>query len=224
MRPWELGSKTVVATDAQVQTTDETHYDDIPLPESYYSIEKVNAGDPDLPTWLKWNAKTGEIYTDQVLTNADALGTWNLNLVFYDGHGASVSQTITVNAVDVLNLADDAINGYGSTDVRQEDDKNPYTHTNETLFRFKGDDGITSWRIDPDDVPPWLKDSGGNVFVKADADGGYIRVYVDDPGHTLAPINTDVGNYDLIVYVRDNHNAEFAKHFTIQVPNKGPNS
>ncbi len=85
--PLGAGSKTVVATDAQVQTTDETHYDDIPLPESYYSIEKVNAGDPDLPTWLKWNAKTGEIYTDQVLTNADALGTWNLNLVFYDGHG-----------------------------------------------------------------------------------------------------------------------------------------
>src|SRR5208283_3596790 len=133
-----------------------------------------------------------------MFTNDDVMGTWHVNVVFWDGHGWS-NGTADVIKQDLTVTVNNALNFTSPDHVSwQEDSGTPLN------FHVTTDDDSSAHGVQyslGNDVPAWLNDPGGK----------YTHLYIDSNTGVLttdsgfSPDNTLVGAYTFTIHGDDGH-------------------
>ncbi|AFM23770.1 putative Ig domain-containing protein [Desulfomonile tiedjei] len=172
--------------------TDENHGT-----ETEYTLA---AGADAVPDWLAVDRYTGEIYATRTLTNAETMGTWNIRIVFDDGHGGVIDQTLTVTLDNVLNFTTP-----GSA-YWQEDSSTQFSFDVNT-----DDDPAVTYSLVAGSIPTWLQ---GHLTI--DPSTGVLST---DAGFSAD--NTLPGTHTFVIHAEDGHGGG-NQTFTLIVPNRDP--
>ncbi len=158
------------------------------------------AGADAVPDWLAIDRYTGEIYATRALTNAETMGTWDIRIVFDDGHGGVIDQALTVTLNNALHFTT------SGTAYWQEDSSTPFSFDVNT-----DDDPAVTYSLVAGSIPTWLQ---GHLTI--DPSTGVIGT---DAGFSAD--NTLPGTYTFVIHAEDGHGGG-NQTFTLIVPNRDP--
>jgi hypothetical protein len=207
--PWwtEASSSAITITEDQYYSLAETVFqnsDEGSGAEAKYFLE--NGTTDSVPGWLKIHETTGEIYIDGPLDNGVAQDTWNIRVLFFDGHGAMLPKNLAVT------LANDDSFALGQTTAITVLEDTPLmgklfdvNHSDEGQPLFAG------YQLDVSSLPAWLHASD----IDFNTTTGEMT-FLNNP----VPNNSYVGSNTFRVAADDGHGGLVYQTLTINVTNR----